>query len=82
MLQSIVVAKGMAQTHKQARQFITHKHVKVNGSIISAPRHLTTLEEESNIELNLSMPQKKVISDEEKDLLRKLKHEKPEEKSE
>lgn len=73
-LQSIIVSKKLAQTHKQARQFIAHKHVKLNGNKINAPSHLTTVEEEANIELSLELPQKEVISSEEKDILKKINH--------
>jgi small subunit ribosomal protein S4 len=68
-LQSILVAKGLAKTHKQARQFITHKHVKIKGNVMSAPRHLATLEEESSVELSISLPEKKILSDEEKEII-------------
>ncbi len=71
-LESIVVKKGFAKTHNQARQFIIHKHVTINGNSINAPSHFTTLKEEETIQLNLALPQKKVISDEEKELLSKL----------
>lgn len=81
-LQSIVVAKKIALTHKQARQMITHKHIKVLGHKIDSPAHLTTLEEENDINTDLSVPIKKVITDEEKEILSKIKHEKQEKKAE
>ena len=34
---------------KQARQFITHRHVTVNGKEITAPSYLLTTDEEANI---------------------------------
>ena len=72
-LQSIVVKKNFARTHKQARQFITHGHVILKGNIINAPSHLTTLEEEETIALNLQLPEKeKPITDEEKEILNKI----------
>lgn len=71
-LQSIVVSKGFASTHKQARQLITHKHIKINGNCINSPSHLTTIEEEASLECDLNLG-KKVISDEEKELLAKIK---------
>ncbi len=78
-LQSIVVAKKLARTHKQARQLIVHKHVKINGHTLSSPAHLTTVEEESTVEMNLALPtNKKVITDAEKEILREIKHEKSE----
>jgi len=72
-LQSIVVSKKLAQTHKQARQFITHKHVKINGSRIDSPSHLTTLDEEASLEMELKMPDKKDLSNEEKQFLKSMK---------
>jgi len=78
-LQSIVLQKGFAKTYKLARQLITHKHITVMGKVMDSPSHLTTLEEEMNIGINLAMPEKKVISDEEKNILSKIKHEKAEE---
>ena len=48
-LQSVIVAKKLAQTHKQARQLITHKHVKLKGHFINSPSHLTTIEEENSL---------------------------------
>jgi len=78
-LQSIVLKKGLARTQTQARQFITHKHVTVKGNIMDSPAHLTTLEEENQISVNLALPEKKIISDEEKEILTKIK---PKEKGE
>jgi len=72
-LQSIVMAKKFALTYKQARQLIAHKHVKINGKVIDSPAHLTTLEEEASIEADISLPQEKVISKEERELLEKMK---------
>ena len=48
-LQSVVFRKGMARSMNQARQFITHRHVFVNGKEITAPSYLLTIEEESNL---------------------------------
>jgi small subunit ribosomal protein S4 len=72
-LQSILVEKGLAKTHKQARQFITHKHIKLKGHFINSPSHLTTLEEETSIEITLSIPEKKEITEEEAKFLEKMK---------
>ena len=46
-LQSVVFRKGMARSMKQARQFITHRHILVNGKEITAPTYLLTLAEEA-----------------------------------
>jgi len=50
-LQSLVVAKKIANTPKQARQFIVHKHIAINKNIMNAPSYIVPIAEESNIEL-------------------------------
>jgi len=72
-LQSVVVKKKLATTPNQARQFITHKHITINGNIIDSPSHLTTVEEENMVELDLRLPVKKELTKEEKDLLEATK---------
>lgn len=74
-LESIVVKKGFAQTHKQARQLITHKHITIKGNIINSPSHLTTLIEEASVATNKPILEKKVISDEEKRLVKSISKE-------
>jgi len=79
-LQSIVVKKKLATTHRQARQFITHKHITIGGNIINSPSHLTTLKEEEGVALNLVMPAKnQEMKKEEKEFLDQIKS--PKEKS-
>ena len=39
-LQSIVFRKGLARSMKQARQFITHQHIKISNKKITAPGFL------------------------------------------
>ena len=78
-LESIVVAKKLAKTHKQARQMIAHRHVLLDGNVINSPAHITTVEEEGNITVNFDIPKEKVISDEEKEILKQIN---PENKSE
>jgi len=70
-LQSVVVKKQLSKAPKQARQFITHRHIKINGKVVNSPSHLTTLEEESAIELDLKLPTKKEdkLTKEEKEFL-------------
>ena len=48
-LQSIVLRKGLANTMKQARQFITHGHVAINGNKIDVPGYIVKADEVSNI---------------------------------
>ena len=82
-LQSIVVKKGYAKTHKQARQLITHKHITINGNSIDSPSHITTLKEEADMGANLVLALKKELSKEEKQFLKQMNNkEKTEEKEE
>ncbi|MBT7903348.1 30S ribosomal protein S4 [Candidatus Woesearchaeota archaeon] len=48
-LQTMVYKKMLANSAKQARQFITHKHITVNEKIITAPSYLVSLNEEHTI---------------------------------
>lgn len=48
-LQSLVFRKGFAKSIKQARQFITHEHIKVGGKKINAPGYIVLKEEEDSI---------------------------------
>lgn len=48
-LQTLVLRKGFANTMKQARQFIVHRHVKVADKLITAPSFLVSKEGESKI---------------------------------
>ncbi len=48
-LQSVIYRKGMARSMKQARQFVTHRHILVSGKEITAPSYLLTLTEEANL---------------------------------
>ncbi|MBW3014997.1 30S ribosomal protein S4 [Candidatus Woesearchaeota archaeon] len=48
-LQSLVFKKGLARSMKQARQFIVHEHVMVNGKKITVPSYLVSKQEEDLI---------------------------------
>jgi len=48
-LQTVLVRRQLAHTMKQARQFITHRHILVNGRVVTAPGYLVPLSEESSI---------------------------------
>ncbi len=48
-LQSVVFRKGLARSMKQARQFITHRHVTINDKEITAPSYIVSLEEENHL---------------------------------
>ena len=44
-LQTMVFRKGLANTAKQARQFITHGHVAINGKRVSSPGYIVPVSE-------------------------------------
>ncbi|MFH0922969.1 MAG: 30S ribosomal protein S4 [Candidatus Micrarchaeota archaeon] len=48
-LQSIVFKKHMARSMTQARQFIAHGHVSVNGKKVSSPSYLVSFNEEDAV---------------------------------
>lgn len=51
-LQTIVFRKGLARSVKQARQFIVHGHIFVNGKEINVPSYLVNRDEEMSIVYN------------------------------
>jgi len=64
-LQTLVWRKGLANTAKQARQFITHGHIAIAGKKITVPSYIVTPKEEENIkyykkEMQLKPKEKKV----------------------
>ncbi len=58
-LQTIVFKKGLAKSIGQARQFITHQHITVNGKLITSPSSLVDAAEESQV----AFLQKSALSD-------------------
>ncbi len=52
-LQSQVVRKGLARSMKQARQFITHRHLSVGAKEITSPSYLVSKAEESLISFKI-----------------------------
>ncbi|MFW6196622.1 MAG: 30S ribosomal protein S4 [Thermoplasmatota archaeon] len=48
-LQTIVYHKGLAHSPKQARQFITHGHIQINGKRVTVPSYIVGKEEEATI---------------------------------
>ena len=47
--QTIVWRKGLANTVKQSRQFITHGHIAINKNKVDKPSYLVDADEESHI---------------------------------
>ncbi|MGC8572804.1 MAG: 30S ribosomal protein S4 [Caldisphaera sp.] len=60
-LQTIVLKKGMAKTIYQARQFITHGHIAINGKRVTNPGYLVTREDEDKITYALGSPIKDMM---------------------
>jgi len=52
-LQTIIFMKKFANTPRQARQFVVHKHVSVGDRIVNIPSYQVSLEEEPSVRLNL-----------------------------
>jgi small subunit ribosomal protein S4 len=48
-LQTIVYRKGLANTLKQARQFVVHGHIGINLRKVNIPSYIVTLDEETSI---------------------------------
>ncbi|MEK6974006.1 MAG: 30S ribosomal protein S4 [Nanoarchaeota archaeon] len=48
-LQTLVYKNGLAKTIKQARQFIVHGHIFVNGRKVAVPSYLVLRDEENKI---------------------------------
>ena len=55
-LQTQVYERGLASTVYQARQFIVHGHVQVNGKKITAPSYIVKRDEEATISFVASSP--------------------------
>lgn len=54
-LQTIVFKKKIANTPKQARQFITHKLISIKGKKVGAPSYFVKAEEEKEITLDATV---------------------------
>ncbi len=55
-LQTLIFKSGLVRSLKQARQYIVHGHVVVNGKKITVPSYLVSLEEQSKLRLNPKLP--------------------------
>ncbi len=50
-LQTMIHTKGLANTPKQARQFIIHNHIRVGNHRVTAPGYIVKAQEEDTIHL-------------------------------
>ena len=55
-LQTIAYRQGLANTAEQARQFIVHGHVTVDGARVNAPSYKIDVTEEDRIEFDDTSP--------------------------
>lgn len=55
-LQTLVHRKGLAATCKQARQFIVHGHVSIDGRKVTIPGYMVKRSEEDKITFNAQSP--------------------------
>jgi small subunit ribosomal protein S4 len=59
-LQTVVFRQGLANTVKQARQFVTHGHIAVDGRRVTAPSFIVTRDLESKISFYKNSPLSKI----------------------
>ncbi len=52
-LETFVFKKGLANSPRQARQLIAHKHVLVNGKVVNSPSFIVTKELEDKLQLKI-----------------------------
>lgn len=55
-LQTVAYRKGVGNTAKQARQFIVHGHVTIEGARVSAPSYKVDVADEDSIEFDETSP--------------------------
>ncbi|SIQ99168.1 SSU ribosomal protein S4P [Haladaptatus litoreus] len=55
-LQTVAYRKGLANTPQQARQFITHGHVTVDGRRVSIPSYKVEIVEEGSVAFDENSP--------------------------
>lgn len=55
-LQTLVWRKGLAKTPYQARQMIVHRHIVVNGRVVTKPSYLVQKDEEDTIAIRPDSP--------------------------
>ena len=55
-LQTVVYRKGWANTAQQARQFISHGHIRMDGRRVTEPSAKVTVAEEDTVEFDSESP--------------------------
>lgn len=72
-LQTLVLRKGLANTIKQARQFIVHQHIKVGNRSITSPSYIVSRDEENKLSFLEKSPFANPDHPERPESLKKLK---------
>ena len=62
-LQTIVYKKGLARTPKEARMFVVHGHITLNGKKINSPSYVVLKGQEDEIGFYPSSPVAKQIEE-------------------
>jgi small subunit ribosomal protein S4 len=55
-LQTVVYRKGLANTPKQARQFISHGHITVDGARVTVPSQKIEVDEADAVAFDANSP--------------------------
>ena len=55
-LQTLVLEKGLAGTIYQARQLITHRHIAIDGRVMTAPAYIVPVKLEEKITYAVGSP--------------------------
>src|SRR6056297_577705 len=55
-LQTVAYRKGLANTPDQARQFVTHGHVEIDGRRVQAPSYKVEVAEEGTVQFDENSP--------------------------
>jgi small subunit ribosomal protein S4 len=55
-LQTVVYRQGLANTPRQARQFVSHGHITVDGSRVTIPSYTVAVTEEDDIAFDANSP--------------------------
>ena len=61
-LPTIVLAKGFVKTMGQARQYVVHKKILINGGVVNSPSYIVPVSEEKLISLKVKVTKPKAES--------------------
>ncbi|MCA9376691.1 30S ribosomal protein S4 [Candidatus Dojkabacteria bacterium] len=61
-LDNVIYLLGLAPSRSAARQFVTHKHVRVNGATLNIPSHNVKIGDEVEISKPTLVPSEKLIT--------------------